>query len=112
MMTPLMPGVDGGCRTMISGDEPMACTFSNTSGTLLIITPDGKLIPGPALAKDAATQELVDMLVAMFGRSYGSAIEKAEAEEKRATDRARRAEAKLKVAEDRIRELERKYKGA
>ena len=103
---PLMPGIDGGCRTMVAADRPASCTFSHAGGTLLIITPDGELVPGDALSGSDATRQLADMLVDAFGRSYGSKFGAAEEERRQAVDELRRGKAQLKGLVDRAKHAE------
>ena len=88
---PLMPGINGGCRTIVANGLPHDVTFTSRGNRLLLtITPDGRLIPGPDLHKGQPTQELIDILVDAFGRAYRSNLRQAE-------DRARAAEAEAKT---------------
>ena len=87
---PLMPGIEGGCRTVVANGQPHDVTFTARGNRLLLtVTPEGRLIPGPDLHKGQPTQELIEMLVDGFGRTYRSALRKAE-------DHAKAAEAETK----------------
>ena len=87
----LMPGIDGGCRTVVANGRQHDVTFTSRGNRLLLtVTPDGRLIPGPDLSKGQPTQELVEMLVEAFGRAYRSNLRQAE-------DRTRAAENEVKT---------------
>lgn len=97
---PLYPGLStGNCVTKVAGDLTRPLTISTSTGPCMVITPDGELqMPG------IKPSEAVDLLIDMFGRSYGSKLLIAEA-------RALAAETLVKTLERRVKDAEDKAKG-
>jgi hypothetical protein len=93
----IMPGIHGSACRSIPGKDGDDVTFSGRKGVYFSIR-DGELVIGPAILHDR--DNLADMLIDYFGRSYRGALVMAERERDRALAHAKVVENRLKTVEE------------
>lgn len=97
--------------TAHAGEVAHDVTFSGARARVLLrFTPEGKMVLGEGLSADEVSKELGPLLIAEFGKGYGSMLKRALEAEAGAKNRRDEAERKVKALEADVKRLQDKVR--